>query len=972
MIAFLLAALLALPAQAQEAGVFNSSCFLGINDSQTAATLPNCESPDALNTESNLDGTAILKRKGFAKTADLTISTSPVTGSHSFIDSSGNRLDIVCQDRNCAKSTNGNAFSTFLTTAASGVTRWSFVDQGGILYGANNRFDPIMRYDGTTRTSPTGMPLGSILALTQDRLAIGDITTLPNRVHYSSAGAYEQFTVGVNPEDSFFDDFGADGDRVRGIKCIQGNCFIFKTASITICEMADQYNTRCSVISPNIGTTDPASIVAAGQDLYFRAQDKNYWKIGRNGVEQISKKIPVLVKSQSGGLGGGENTNTQTTQADWQAGDQEPNSSWDTTTTNGSIFPSSVTLLDSTDSEFASGSFYNTSTWTTTGYLVTAPSNTARITDNFSDETLTNPTWTLDQVYWQAGRIGIANASIGKTVACRAFPESTYNEPNFINGMRISDGIPYGTWSASIYSGLNSGSASSLMFMFQFLYDATGRGYLIRGERTAATGVYRYTLAKTPGNGVTTEISAGTVSLAYGEIGEFKVTRSTSGVFQTYFDDVFSSSGTDLTYAPTNPQMLISIGGVNSGCSDPIVAVSTISASVYASTGHYISRVFDTAFSTPVGGTFTVSSTVPSGTTLAFGVRSAASAAGLTGSFAAITNGERISQVNRYWQYVSSFTTTVGTQTAQISDISLIAATTGQFITQCIQPNASITAWGTLSCAETKTGNASLVYYATSAVTCAALPTSTAPVNAQGAAQAGWTAQTNNATVTIATNSAVFIGWRSLLTSATEQAQVDACVLSWNEGTPSQPAWAAFDSVNSAIYWTTTINNHTSSNRLLKYDMNLDQWYPFDIPAQAPRVINNSLYFGGASSGTWNLYGLVDSDAGNAINAYWTSKDIGSDRPFQEKDFKTLSIMNRNQGTGSMTGTWTNSIGNTGSYTISLSTGAGISYARSNFNLPKKSPQNFMKIRLGNNNATPFEVLGIGLTWQVLPWRVAP
>jgi hypothetical protein len=265
-----------------------------------------------------------------------------------------------------------------------------------------------------------------------------------------------------------------------------------------------------------------------------------------------------------------------------------------------------------------------------------------------------------------------------------------------------------------------------------------------------------------------------------------------------------------------------------------------------------------------------------------------------------------------------------------------------------------------------------IVYYATSAVSCATLPVSTAPVNAQGAAQAGWVQQTNNATVTIATNSAVFVGWRSLLGSTTDQAQVDACVLSWNEGTPAQPSWAVYDSIKNAVYWTATVDGASATNRLLKYDRNLSHWYPFDIAGQAPRMINNGLYFGGASAGTWNLYGLSDADGGAAINAYYTTKDIGGESPFLEKDFKTLSIMSRNSGSGTMTGTWTNSIGNTGNYTISLSTGAGISYARSNFNLPKKSPQNFMRVRFGNDNSTPFEVLGIGLTWQTLPWRVAP
>jgi hypothetical protein len=135
-------------------------------------------------------------------------------------------------------------------------------------------------------------------------------------------------------------------------------------------------------------------------------------------------------------------------------------------------------------------------------------------------------------------------------------------------------------------------------------------------------------------------------------------------------------------------------------------------------------------------------------------------------------------------------------------------------------------------------------------------------------------------------------------------------------------------------------------------------------------MINNQLYFGSASSGNWYVYGDVSSDAGANINAYWKSKDIGAD-PFREKSFKTLSIISRNQVTGSMTGTWTLSNSQTGAYTISLSTGSGITYARSNYNLPIASPQQFINVKVSNNSSTPFEVLGLGVTWITQPWKVS-
>ena len=897
----LLAALLSLPALAQEGG-YQSACFLGLNDSDTPAVLNNCDASAALNTESNLSGTAVLKRKGFTVTGSLTCSTCPVTGSHSFIDSSGNKLDIVCYNRYCAKSTNGNAFADFLTAGASSATRWSWVDIGGIAYGGNNAYDPILKYDGTTVSRPSGMPKGSILELTQDRLAVGDIQSLPNRVHRSSAGAVEQFTTGANPEDSFFDDVGAPGDRVRGLKHINGILYIFKTASITACEEADQYSTRCAPLSTNLGTTDPASIITAGSELYFRAQDKNYWELSRSGLRQISQKIPNLVKSQSGGLGGGENSNLQTTQADWQAGVQSDTGTFNTATLPGSIFPSSFTRVDESTADFASGDL----TWASTGSVLRA----GVLFDNAGFEKANINNWT------QTGTGPFVE--IGSN--CGSSSAGT-----FTSGGAVS------------LKACNSGSSVDAKVELLKASDST---VLYRNSNTATTGC----------NAASFDASTQTVAM------KVRFTDNISGAtFDSPSFSTFSLIGGIFRYG---------LGGRSGGCLPGTNASSMFDTydPYFIPSSTFVSRAFNTSFSTPTWGVFSASVTVPNGS---FKFESQASANGSSWDAAVVlsTNGKINSAGKPHVRYIAYIYTASEGSAPSIASATIRFASTGTFTTQCIQPNSAINAWGSLICAETLAGNGSLVYYATSAATCATLPS--------GNPHTWQTSVTNNATLSIDTNTAVYIGWRSLLGSATDQAQVDACTLNWNEGTPSQPSWAVYDSVKDAIFWTTTIDNAPYANRLLKYDRRLESWHPWSIAAQAPRIINNSLYFGGASSGTWAQYGLVDSDEGGAINAFWQGKDAGSDSPFQEKSFKTVSILSRNNQAGSMTATWTMSNAKTGSYTVSLSTGPGITYARSNYFLPASSPQQFMNLRIGNNNTTPFEVLGIGFTWSVQPWRVS-
>ena len=914
MISLLLAAILALPAHAQEAGEFNSACFLGLNDADTPATLGNCEAQAALNVESNLKGTAILKRKGFSKTADLTISTGPVNGSHTFIDSSGNRKDIVCQDNNCSQSTNGNAFSVFLTTATAGITRWSIVDVGGVAYFANNKQTPISQYDGTTLSNPAGMPQGSILELTQDRLVIGDISGAPNRVHYSSAGAYAEFTVGIEPEDSYFDEIGAPGDRIRGLRHQNGVLHIFKTSSLTDCELGDQYTTRCAVVLPNLGTTDPASIITAGSSLFFRGQDKNYWETGPNGLRQISQKIPNLVKSQSGGLGGGENSNTQTTQADWQNGIQFPTGTWNTTTSPGSIFPSSVTLVDTSTDDFVAGNLSNA----TTGIISGDGSVLGGIlflNTGFESSTIDVDNWT------RSGQVFVDVSSRCGSASAGSF---TWGKGNSAKMCSCAAGINYD-------------------------------GDVLVLKASDNSTLYRKNIAGTSDGGCNSF--------------DFDVSTQPINIkmrFKNNLDSRYIDSQAFSTHSLVVGKIQYGLGGVSGGCSCAGQVASSLIFDMpdpfYLADSTFTSRAFDTAFSTPTWGVFRATVTLGKNTTAYFSSESSSDGMSWDAPVAFKTDAKGDSYGKKNIRYKVNFKRSLSTTSAAVLAMELNYATTGFYTTQCIQPNSSISSWGTLSCAETLAGTGSIVYYATSAATCAELPS---------ADPGSWqTSIANNATVTIDTNTAVKIGWRSLLGSATDQAQIDACTLSWNEGAPSQPSWAVYDSIKNAIYWTTTIDGAASANRLLKYDLNLGYWYPFDIPAQAPMMINNSLYFGGASSGTWNQYGLVDSDAGGSINAYWQGKDVGADRPFVEKDFGTASVLSRNNQAGSMTATYTFSNAESGTYSISLSTGPGITYARSNFNLPRTSPQTFMSLKLGNNNTTPFEILGLGITWAAWPWTV--
>src|SRR3972149_11566970 len=86
---------------AQEGAILGDR-FLGLNDTDSPAVINDGEAQSCLNVESNLEGTALLKRKGFTREAALTVATAPITGSHIFTNDSGNNIVIVCHDRYCS------------------------------------------------------------------------------------------------------------------------------------------------------------------------------------------------------------------------------------------------------------------------------------------------------------------------------------------------------------------------------------------------------------------------------------------------------------------------------------------------------------------------------------------------------------------------------------------------------------------------------------------------------------------------------------------------------------------------------------------------------------------------------------------------------------------------------------------------------------------------------------------------------
>jgi hypothetical protein len=231
-------------------------------------------------------------------------------------------------------------------------------------------------------------------------------------------------------------------------------------------------------------------------------------------------------------------------------------------------------------------------------------------------------------------------------------------------------------------------------------------------------------------------------------------------------------------------------------------------------------------------------------------------------------------------------------------------------------------------------------------------------------------AQANNATITADIAPATAIRFTSLLTSATDQAQVDACTVYWNEGSVAPPTFGTYDSINDVAYWSIASGNVSANNRVLRYDLDLGSWIPWDLAAGPLLARDKELYFGSSTGGYWYKFGGVDNDAGSAINSYWKSRDFTMGAPFQEKHVTALSLVARNAQTGSLDLTITGGDGYSTSYTTSLSTDSTKPYIRSNYALPLLSPQTFISVEFGNDAANqPWEVDGYRVDFSLDDWR---
>ena len=485
---------------------------------------------------------------------------------------------------------------------------------------------------------------------------------------------------------------------------------------------------------------------------------------------------------------------------------------------------------------------------------------------------------------------------------------------------------------------LNSSNAG-----YRFLFNGNAAGAFSTVQITSFTNVYT-------GAGSAT---LGTRSISFSGPSTFTVTRNSGTGDLT----VYVNGTSTLTVTNSDVTSFAAIRMVipdNTWNVDGFYNIARV--------GNYTSRVFDTAFSTPIYGSFTTGTN--STGTFTYAVRCSSNSANTYTADATITSGSNITgcAVKRYLVYSATMTAPGHSATTlpQLQDVSVIAASTGTYYS-AVRNASGLSSFGALGVTDATNGNSTITYYTRSS-TAQFIVTSSTP---------NWVAQTKNAQV--AASSGTYFQLRSdfFLTVASETPHIDDFTFNWFEGNAADKMYASY--FDNSVWFSVSLGSSTSTNnRILRYDLITPQWNLYDIPSNGFLTYNAALYIGASNTGKSYSFGIAESDDSSAINSYWKSKDFFGSSPFVLEDFRTSSWYCKTSSGTTLTATYTLDQTTTTVQTISLYDSRA-NFIRANKNFAAGTTGNTFNVQIGDNSTNPsWECYAGNISYLPKPWVVYP
>lgn len=956
--------------------------FGGLSTTLDPSTIPASNAQDLLNVDITPGGKSVKKREGLALDTTLTYSSSVVHGAYKFFDSNGSEVRLWGQDAGIYASVSGANYVR-VATGTVGAT-WQCTDYLGFAYCVSSSRDTPVKTDGTTTgTSYQGtIPAGTMIASTPERLLVSGVSGQAQRIYYSGASNFTDFTVGVLTSSSSYEDVTAPGSAIKHIAYRCGRWLWWKDQSFGFLIGTNQTNLDLVTVSDYVGTFDNTDVYDSGI-TYFRGSDNQFYTYDCSTVKRFSEDIIPTANSANRRK---SNSWTQTSQADFQAGSITPANQLSTTITVGDVTTSSFSVSASS-AAYASKSVSNL-TFSGTNILIST--NAVEISNN-DLETSGFSNWSNLSGWTQVGATASSNAD------CTVTPKSGSLQA-LASGAAGSDDLTLSIWDASSNLGLSTTtvawaaggctfvertiSASGLARRMVKLHLAIGSpasaletdSFISNGadvliwtatQRNGAVGIVHTAYVDLVHNTPKSDITSGYyVSQAFNTGFSSPSVTGTQGwtvnEYTPYFELQTSSyasagflkiTGSSGTVAQAN-QYVRFVSSLNvTGTNDALtsVAYATIVSSQLFNTGFSsCTTQLQAAWTSAIGSTptFTVKhSSWTSGTQVSV----------LTStSTNAITNG--------YLLVSSSFTSSLdNTAQSSIDNLTVLARSSGTF-RSAVKNAPSITSWNTLTETDTTVGASSITYY---------YRASNTSFNSTDVSTPVWVSMTKNSVPPSIVAQYFQARADYYITAATESASTSDFTFNWYEGNAADKMYGTY--FNYGIWFSVSLGTTTSANnRILRYDLLSQAWTLYDIPSNGFLIYNNNLYIGDATVGKTYKFGGVNSDNSVAINSYWRSKPFFGSSPFADDELRTSSFYCKQSSGTTLSVTYTLNRSSSTTYSINLydSRSAVIRHAR---NFVGGALANVFDLQFGDNSTNPgWEVFAGEVAYMSKPWSVYP
>lgn len=331
----------------------------GMYSYSSANKIPDNAAASIVNFYTDIDDLAV-ERNGYVK-RDTTVlgNPSPVYGLWDFTDSSGNNWIISYSSRTFYKNTIGQTPTAFGLVATTDQIPDCAKNLGKIM--CVNGTDAAWTFDGTSTSTVSGAPLGTLIEPWRTRFVISNITGAKSTVRVSEDGDETNWVLGGLETDPFSFQIGGanDGENVR---CLVGayldTMIVGRRNDLWGVNGFDQGDYNVRNISDQVGCIEPRTPKEVDGELVFLSARGLEAMNGRQ-IRQISEPVrnltDVIVRNTAN-----QQSDIQTTQADWAASTLNSSTLIDTITVSGNL---QLTFPDFFDS-FRNGSSGTKGVWT--------------------------------------------------------------------------------------------------------------------------------------------------------------------------------------------------------------------------------------------------------------------------------------------------------------------------------------------------------------------------------------------------------------------------------------------------------------------------------------------------------------------------------------------------------------------------------------------------------------------------------